>query len=579
MKNKTLSLSLVAMMLVFSVAMQAQIKGTVLEDGTGEPVIGASILQVGTTNGVITDFDGNFEINAPEGAQLQFSYMGFASQTVAAQKGMVVRLKEDILVLQEVVAIGYGSQKKKEVTGSVASVKAEDFNAGVKTSPVGLIQGKVAGLNISRTTADPTKTGYHIQIRGFSTLGKGTGNEPLYVVDGIPTTNIDNISPDEIATMDVLKDGSAAAIYGTRGTNGVILITTKRGSNFNDKAETQVEYSGYVNVSWINSSNGMANAEDFRNLKNWTNGRMTGVDLGESTNWQKEITRSAAVVHNHNLAVTGSHRNFTYRASINYKGAEGIAKNNDRQEIIAKMAVDQKALNGWLQLQYDASYMHYRNNKTDDGFLTMAAQLNPTMPVYDKKSPNGYYTDGLSNGQYNPVEALKNREEYDDGNFFRGSIKATVNIKAVEGSRVRLRLLDDVEISGKIVPKGTYLYAQMSGFSKQRVKGKVSSIFVGDEISSISLSIYDTDGLEGLYVPSSSFRETVKDVGSSAMQQGMSLDGSSSTNSVSQWAQQAAQQAYQRTTQAISKAIRKNSVRLKYGTVVYLVNGKDIKKK
>ena len=153
------------------------------------------------------------------------------------------------------------------------------------------------------------------------------------------------------------------------------------------------------------------------------------------------------------------------------------------------------------------------------------------------------------------------------------------NIKAVEGSRVRLRLLDDVEISGKIVPKGTYLYAQMSGFSKQRVKGKVSSIFVGDEISSISLSIYDTDGLEGLYVPSSSFRETVKDVGSSAMQQSMSLDGSSSTNSVSQWAQQAAQQAYQRTTQAISKAIRKNSVRLKYGTVVYLVNGKDIKKK
>ena len=423
-------------MLMIGMAMQAQITGTVLEDGTGEPVIGASILQVGTTNGVITDFDGNFEINAPEGAQLQFSYMGFASQTVAAKKGMVVRLKEDNLVLQEVVAIGYGSQKKKEVTGSVASVKAEDFNSGVKTSPVGLIQGKVAGLNISRTTADPTKTGYNIQIRGFSTLGQGTGNEPLYVVDGIPTSNIDNISTDEIASMDVLKDGSAAAIYGTRGTNGVILITTKRGSNFNDKAETQVEYSGYVNVSWINSSNGMANADDFRNLKNWTNGKMTGVDLGATTDWQKEITRSAAIVHNHNLAVSGAHRNFTYRASVNYKGAEGIAKNNDRQEIIAKLAVDQKALNGWLQLQYDASYMHYRNNKTDDGFLTMAAQLNPTMPIYDDKSPNGYYTDGLSNGQYNPVEALKNREEYDDGNFFRGSLKATVNIKAVEGLKV-----------------------------------------------------------------------------------------------------------------------------------------------
>ena len=151
------------------------------------------------------------------------------------------------------------------------------------------------------------------------------------------------------------------------------------------------------------------------------------------------------------------------------------------------------------------------------------------------------------------------------------------NIKAVDGSRVRLRLLDDVEIGGMSVPKGTYLYATMSGFSKQRVKGKVGSVFVGDQIKTINLSIYDTDGLEGLYVPSSSFRETAKEIGSSAMQQNMSLDGSSSNTSVAQWAGQAVQQAYQRTTQAISKAIRKNKVTLKYGTRVYLVNGQQLK--
>ena len=151
------------------------------------------------------------------------------------------------------------------------------------------------------------------------------------------------------------------------------------------------------------------------------------------------------------------------------------------------------------------------------------------------------------------------------------------NIKAVDGSRVRLRLLDDVEIGGMSVPKGTYLYATMSGFSKQRVKGKVSSVFVGDQIKTINLSIYDTDGLEGLYVPSSSFRETAKEIGSSAMQQNMSLDGSSSNTSVAQWAGQAVQQAYQRTTQAISKAIRKNKVTLKYGTRVYLVTGQQLK--
>jgi len=152
------------------------------------------------------------------------------------------------------------------------------------------------------------------------------------------------------------------------------------------------------------------------------------------------------------------------------------------------------------------------------------------------------------------------------------------NIKAKDGSRVRLRLLDDVEIAGNKVRKGTYLYATMSGFSSQRVKGKITSIFLGDEIVMIDLSLYDTDGLEGLYVPESSFRETVKDVGSSALGQSMTIDGTSSGSSLSQWAGQAMQQAYQRTSQSISKAIKKNKVRLKYGTKVYLINSSQLKK-
>lgn len=436
MKNKTLSLSLMALMLFFSVAIQAQITGTVLEDATGDPVIGASILQVGTTNGVITDFDGNFELNVPEGAELQISYMGFQTQTVKAKKGMVVKLSEDSHQLQEVVAIGYGSQKKKEVTGSVASVKAEDFNAGVQSSPVGLLQGKVAGLNISRTTADPTSTGYNIQIRGFSTLGQGTGSAPLYIVDGVPTDNIDNIAPDEIASMDVLKDGSAAAIYGTRGTNGVILITTKRGAAAGgDKAETQLEYSGYMNVAWINSSLGMANAKQFRELSAMTGGKLGVQDHGANTDWTSAISRRAAITHNHNLAISGAHKNFSYRASINFKDAQGIALKNGRREITAKLAADQKALNGWLKLQYDVTYMHYRNDKTDAAFYTQAALLNPTMPIYDDKSSNGYYL-VTNSGQYNPVEYSNYREECEEGNAFRGSIKATVDIKPVPGLKV-----------------------------------------------------------------------------------------------------------------------------------------------
>lgn len=181
------------------------------------------------------------------------------------------------------------------------------------------------------------------------------------------------------------------------------------------------------------------------------------------------------------------------------------------------------------------------------------------------------------------VKVSKGESEYfntisqNDTGF--GLITAIIdeNIKAVDGSRVRLRLLDDVEIGGMAVPKGTYLYATMSGFSKQRVKGKVSSVFVGDQIKTINLSIFDTDGLEGLYVPSSSFRETAKEIGGSTMQQSMSLDGSNSKSNVAKWADQAVQQAYQRTSQAISKIIRQNKVSLKYGTRVYLINGQQLK--
>ena len=435
MKNKTLSFSLMALMLVFSMAIQAQITGTVIEDATGDPVIGASILQVGTTNGVITDFDGNFEINVPEGSQIQISYMGFAPQTLAAKKGMVVKLAEDTHQLQEVVAIGYGSQKKKEVTGSVASVKAEDFNQGVKPSAVGLLQGKVAGLNIINNTSDPTQGGYTVQIRGFSTLDKGAGTSPLYIVDGVPVSSIDNLSPDEIASMDVLKDGSAAAIYGTRGTNGVILVTTKRGEGFSDQPVTNVEYSGYASVAWVNSKTGMATPEQFRNLSALSNGKVKPVIVGqENTDWMAEITRKAAVTHSHTVAVTGSHKRFNYRASVNFKNAEGIAKNNNRMEINAKLAAQQKALNGWLELQYDFAYLHYRNDYFCGDF-TQAALMNPTAPVYDRTTESGYYKPA-GTGRSNPVENMNNKSSYQDGNYFRGSIKATVNIKAVPGLKV-----------------------------------------------------------------------------------------------------------------------------------------------
>jgi TonB-linked SusC/RagA family outer membrane protein len=417
-----------------------EVKGVVI-DQYG-PVVGATILEQGTTNGTSTGVDGDYilKVSSPD-AVLEVSCIGYAAQSFTASKmPATITLVEDSMFLEDVVVIGYGSQKKKEVTGSVASIKAEDFNSGVKSSPIGLLQGKVAGLNISRSTSDPTSTGYNIQIRGFSTLDKGAGTSPLFIVDGVPVSSIDNISPDEISSMDVLKDGSAAAIYGTRGTNGVIIITTKRGENFSDVANTRVEYSGYASFSMRNCDTGMATPEEFVNLETLSGGAVKPTIIKDAegkytlTDWTDELTRDVAVTHNHNVAIVGSSSKFNYRASLSYKDAQGIAKKNNREELIAKIAASQKALDGWLELQYDLSYMHYRNDYNCADWK-MAAILNPTYPIYDPTQKNGYYLP-QGTGLSNPVEDMNQRESYKDGNYFRGSVKATVNIKPIQGLRV-----------------------------------------------------------------------------------------------------------------------------------------------
>lgn len=435
MKNKLFSLVAMLMMSAMAFA-QITVSGTVLEASTGEPIIGANVIEKGTTNGTVTDFDGNFVLKVQADAMLQVSYMGFKSLELPAKASMVIKMMEDTEQIEEVVVIGYGSQKKKEVTGSVSSLKAEDFNAGVKSSPVGLLQGKVAGLNISRTTSDPTNTGYNIQIRGFSTLDKGAGSAPLYIVDGVPVSSIDNIAPEEIAAMDVLKDGSAAAIYGTRGTNGVILITTKRAAQGNEGGECgkmNVEYNGYVSVSAPRKRTGFLTAAEYRDLENLSGGKIKPAsDMGASTDWFSAAIKPAAVTHSHNLALSGNTRNFGYRAAVNYKSAEGIALNTKRDEIIAKFSADQSLLQGWLKFQYDFSYMHYKNNY-DCGDFKQAATLNPTYPIMDETNKVSGYFIPAGSGQSNPIAATNQKESYQQGNYFRGSVKATVDIKAVPG--------------------------------------------------------------------------------------------------------------------------------------------------
>lgn len=430
------ALSLVAALFVVcsgAFAQKAPVKGTV-KDANGEPVIGATVVVVETGLGVVTEFDGSYTIDVDKDATLWVSFVGYADiyEPVAGRTTIDFTLAEDAQQIEEIVMVGYGSQKKKEVTGSVASIKSEDFNQGIKTNPIGLLQGKVAGLNIIKTSSDPTNTGYSMQIRGFSTLDKGAGTSPLFIVDGVPVSNIDNISNDEIASMDVLKDGSAAAIYGTRGTNGVIIITTKRGQNFSKEAKTSVEYSGYVSASAQNGDMGMATPEEFINLEELSGGKVVPVIYTDAegnvaqTDWMGALTRSVALAQNHNVAITGSASNFNYRASVAYKDAQGIAQTSNRNELMAKIAASQKALNGKLNLQYDLSYMQYRNDYFCGDFK-QASIVNPTYPIYDPTTESGYFAP-QGTGQSNPVEQMMNKESYKDGNFFRGSVKASLNL-------------------------------------------------------------------------------------------------------------------------------------------------------
>lgn len=423
MKNKTFLLVLLA---AFSMTMSAQVTGTVLEASTDFPIIGASVVEVGTTNGVITDFDGNFVLNVAEGAQIQISYVGFAAQTLAAKNGMVVKLEEDTYMLQEVVAVGYGSQTKKEITGSVASIKADDFNKGAFNSAEGLLQGKVAGLTMSKDGGgDPTNRGFSVQIRGAGSLTGST--TPLYIIDGVPGASMNNINPNDIESMDVLKDGSAAAIYGTRANAGVIIITTKKGK----EGKTQVEYTGSVSTANTAGRIQLLNREQFIEAG--------GIDYGYETDWYQEITR-VPVSTEHNIALSGGMKNVDYRASLNYKLNQGLAKNSEYQEIMARASVNQHALNDILEFNYNASYSKTNSSWVDHGAYQQVMKFNPTMPVYSTPDdPNyvkygGYYQNFDKSGFSNPVAMVMQTTDNGGDQTFLGSIRAT--IKPVSGLRI-----------------------------------------------------------------------------------------------------------------------------------------------
>lgn len=304
-------------------------KVTAADDGSGIP--GVNILEKGTSNGTVSDSDGNYRISVGANATLVFSFVGYTTQevSVGSQSSINVSLQSDVTALSEVVVVGYGTQEKREITSSVTSVKSEDFNKGTINDPAQLLQGKVAGLNITRPGGDPNGS-YNIRLRGIGTVGANA--EPLVVIDGVIGGSLNTVDPNDILSIDVLKDGSAAAIYGSRGGSGVILITTKSGK----KGRVDVSYNGSVATESIARTVDFMSADEYKAVQG-------AVDLGSSTDWLEAVTRSGRNMV-HNLSLSGGNQGTTYRASFNLRDAQGIAINSGFTQLNGRLNLTQKAL-------------------------------------------------------------------------------------------------------------------------------------------------------------------------------------------------------------------------------------------
>lgn len=400
-----------------------QIKG-VVEDALG-PVIGATVLEKDTTTGTSTGLDGEFilTVSSPD-AIVEVSCIGYSTRSFKASEiPASILLAEDSEFLDDVVVIGYGSQSKKEVTGSVSSLKPDDFNKGGVANPMGLLQGKVAGLNVIKNGGDdPAQNSYNVQLRGVGSLNGST--EPLYVIDGVPGGNLSSVQPSDIESIDILKDGSAAAIYGTRANAGVILITTRRGHN---DGAFSAEYNGGASVGFITNVPRVLTATEYREhmVKHGL-----GSDFGADTDWVKAISRNP-VSHNHTLSLTGGTQNFNYRASVGYRNLQGVAKKSDFDEISGRFAADQKAFKDKLNISYDFSYQRANKNWANYDNFNQAIRSNPTMPIRsdDEKyvKYGGYYE---SDNFYtrNPVSDIDQTTNQQKDQNIIGSVRATLNI-------------------------------------------------------------------------------------------------------------------------------------------------------
>ena len=388
-------------------AQKVKITGTVTDPG-GEPLIGVSVKTGNSGAGAITDVDGNYSVEVSPTGTLVFSYVGFEvrNEPVKNRRVINVTLKGKNDVLNEVVVIGYGTMDKKELTSAISHVGEKDFLTISSLDPSMMIQGKVAGVSITNTGAGDPNNQASIQIRGVSSRSAGLG--PLIVIDGVPGGNLTNINPNDIASFDILKDGAASAIYGTRGSNGVIVVTTKKGSK---DGRMHTSYSGMFSWDVINKELDMMDAQEFRDVRlGWGD---TGVDLGGNVDWLDAVSRTGTA-QQHTLTLSGGNDKSNYRVSADYRDAKGIDLRSHRREYGARASIMHTTKGGLFTITANIAPRIIYRDQADWGVFKDAIEANPTTPLMDPENPTRYYNfQGQVVGS-NPVERQLLEKDHGD---------------------------------------------------------------------------------------------------------------------------------------------------------------------
>lgn len=407
--------------LFFSISVFAQditVSGKV-SDKSGDGLPGVTVQVKGTSKGVATDMDGKYSISGvPSNGTLSYSFVGMTSQEVAVsgRSSINVTLSDDAALLEEVVVVGYGTQKRKEISGTVTSLGSKDFNAGIVTNPLAAAQGKVAGLVITQSSGDPNASAT-VRLRGTGSLS--AGSEPLYVIDGVIGAPIQNVAPEDIQTMDVLRDASSAAIYGSRGANGVIIITTKRGK----AGVPTVDFNAYLGSEKISQRPDLLNGAQFREASKKYNQPFT--DNGANTDWLDAITRTATT-QNYNLGVSGGSDKTSFRASVGYLDQVGTLIGSGKDRMNARLNLDSKAINDRLNLKFNFSASQTNADIAQNIALGLAQNMRPTDPVLNKDG--SYYQIPGTFANFNPLAVVENRTQKEKLNDLLGNVQAAFTI-------------------------------------------------------------------------------------------------------------------------------------------------------